>query len=315
MEIVNWVFFYLSNHVHLLDLAGPVQVFYESGEYGIPYEVSFVSDEESKQFSAGPLADKLIHFSTVSLNKNDILIIPGFSVKSNTQLNKDFANWLRAAHEQQVTICTICTGIFTLAKAGLLDNTECTTHWKYTDELQKQFPNLKVQKNRLFIKSKNIYTSAGITTGIDLALSLIEERHGAKFAYQLAKELVTYIRRDSADTQESIFIQYRQHINYQVHEVQDWIIHHLQRKISITDLADKVNMSPRNLTRLFKAKTGITIGDYIEKLKVEKALQLLKQKVKMISIAHQCGFKSAGALLQLLKKHAALVPKELKKMS
>jgi transcriptional regulator GlxA family with amidase domain len=307
----NRIFFYISNHIHILDLAGPVQVFYESGEYGIPYEVMYISDEKEKEFSAGLRVDKLVHFSEVSLVKDDILIIPGFSIKSNTQMNAGFIKWLRDAHARQTTICSICTGIFALAKANLLNGVECTTHWKYTDTLQKQFPALKVQKNRLFIKSGNIYTSAGITTGIDLALSLIEERHGAKFAYQLAKELVAYIRRDSADTQESVFIQYRQHINYQVHEVQDWIIHHLHLKIAITDLAEKVNMSPRNLTRLFKAKTGITIGDYIEKLKVEKALRLLKQKEKVVSVALECGFKNSNQLIHLLKKHTGQMPKQL----
>ena len=311
----NRIIFYLSNDVHILDLAGPLQVFYESGEYGIPYEILFVSDQDKKQFSSGLFSDKLIHFSEVTPQQDDILMIPGFSIQSNLEPDKSFDDWLRKAHEKKTAICSVCTGVFALARAGILNGLECTTHWKYIEALQKHFPLVKVQQNRLFVKNAHIYTSAGITTGIDLALYLIEERHGAKFAYQLAKELVMYLRRDSADGQESIFVQYRQHINYQIHEIQDWLIHNLQQKTSIEALAEKANMSPRNLTRLFKAKTGITIGEYIEKLRVEKALQLLKRNEKMTTISQECGINNPHQLAVILKKHTGYIPKELKKLS
>ncbi|RYU93392.1 GlxA family transcriptional regulator [Emticicia agri] len=311
----NRIIFYLSNDVHILDLAGPLQVFYESGEYGIPYEIRFVSDQNKKQFSAGLFSDKLTDFAAIEFDKDDILMIPGFSIQSNLEPNKSFDDWLRKAFENKITICSVCTGVFALARAGILNGLECTTHWKYIEALQRQYPKVKVMKNRLFVKNDTIYTSAGITTGIDLALFLIEERHGANFAYQLAKELVMYLRRDSADGQESIYVQYRQHINYQVHSVQEWLIHHLHQKTSIEALAEKVNMSPRNLTRLFKAKTGITIGEYVEKLRVEKALQLLKRNEKMTTISQECGINHPHQLATILKKHTGYIPKELKKLS
>ena len=311
----NRVIFYLANDVHILDLAGPLQVFYESGEYDIPYEILFVSDQDKKQFSSGLFSDKLVHFSEITLLPDDILIIPGFSIDSNLTTINDFDVWLNHAAAIKVAVCSVCTGVFALARAGILNNQECTTHWKYIETLQKNFPKIKVQQNRLFVKSGNIYTSAGITTGIDLALFLIEERHGARFAYKLAKELVVYLRRDSADKQESIFVQYRQHINYQIHEIQDWLIHHLHQKNSIESLAEKVSMSPRNLTRVFKAKTGITIGEYIEKLRVERALQLLKRNEKMAIIAQECGISNPTLLAGILKKHTGHIPKQLKSMS
>ena len=311
----NRIIFYLLNDVHILDLAGPLQVFYESGEYGIPYDILFVSDQGNKRFSSGLFSDKLMHFSEVAVEQGDILMIPGFSIPSNLEPDKNFDDWLTEAHNNKVTICSVCTGVFALARAGILNGLACTTHWKYIEALQEYFPKVKVMQNRLFVKDGNIYTSAGITTGIDLALFLIEERHGAKFAYQLAKELVMYLRRDSADIQESIFVQYRQHINYQIHDIQDWLIHHLHQRNSIETLAEKVNMSPRNLTRLFKAKTGITIGEYIEKLRVEKALQLLKRNEKMTTISHECGINNPHQLATILKKHTGYIPKELKRLS
>jgi transcriptional regulator GlxA family with amidase domain len=115
--------------------------------------------------------------------------------------------------------------------------------------------------------------------------------------------LVVYIRRDGNDSQNSIYLQYRQHINGQIHEIQDWMIHHLDEKIKIEQLAEMVYTSPRNLTRLFKATTGITIGDYLEGLRVEKAKHLLKENNKVEVVAKACGFLSTNQLRTILKKH------------
>jgi transcriptional regulator GlxA family with amidase domain len=125
--------------------------------------------------------------------------------------------WVAKCHQKGITICSICTGAFLLAKAGILDDKECTTHWRYTEQLQQRHTRLKVLHNRLYVKSGNVYTSAGIATGIDLALFLLEERHGRRFASQVAKELVVYIRREGAEEQESIYLQQRDHTDEKIH--------------------------------------------------------------------------------------------------
>jgi transcriptional regulator GlxA family with amidase domain len=300
----NRVFFYINNGTHILDLAGAVQVFHEATNYGIDYEIHYISDNTQQTSSANLGFTHLELFSTIDILPTDIVVIAGFSLKELAKGNTVLFEWLKKANDLKATICSVCTGCFTLAEAGLLDNKACTTHWNFTERLQTAYPQTKVLKNRLFVKSDNIYTSAGIATGIDLALFVIEERHGAKFAYQIARELVVYIRRDGSETQNSIYLQYRQHINNSIHEIQDFIIHHLDEKIKIEQLAEMIHTSSRNLTRLFKATTGITIGEYLDALRVEKALQLLKENE---TVAQACGFQSTNQLRAILKKHEEMM--------
>jgi transcriptional regulator GlxA family with amidase domain len=296
----NRVLFLILDQVHLLDLAGPVQAFYEANTYGVPYEILYVSDKSEQESSSQLKFHQLVLLSKIKLDKTDMIIVSGHLLP--TEQNVAVLKFLQQANQLGLTICSICTGAFTLAAAGILNNKNCTTHWKYTDTFQKAFPNITVIKNRLFVKDGNVYSSAGIATGIDLALFVLEERHGAEFAWKIAREMVVYIRRDEAEEQESIYLKYRRHINNNIHEVQDYIIHHLKEKLSIEVLAEKVFTSPRNLTRLFKKITGITIGTYIEKIRVEKANQLIKAKYKMDAIASECGFKSTTQLKTILRK-------------
>jgi transcriptional regulator GlxA family with amidase domain len=312
MKQHNRVIFYIHKGVHLLDLAGAVQAFYEAGEYGHPYEMVYVSDKEGPVSSAGLPFARLEDYPTVEVGPADVLIVAGFELRELADAKKArLQAWLRKASEAGAAICSVCTGAFLLAEAGVLDDRECTTHWKYTGRLQKEYPRLRVQTDRLFVKHGNIYTSAGVTTGLDMALFLLEERHGPEFTYKVARELVVYIRRDGAESQESIYLQYRAHINNDIHIVQDWMVHHLQKKIRIEDLAALIYTSPRNLTRLFKATTGITVGQYLEKLRVEKAVSMLRQRVKIGSIPRECGLQSANQLRQMLKKHTGRLPSEL----
>jgi transcriptional regulator GlxA family with amidase domain len=303
------VIFFITKDVHILDLAGALQAFYEAAEYGHPYDIVCVSDSPGLACSAKLQLAGLREYAAVKVLPSDILIVPGFDLRQlELPVEEAFYHWLRKADAAKATICSVCTGAFTLARAGLLDHRECTTHWKYTERLQKEYPSLKVLTNRLFIKSDHVYTSAGVTTGLDMALFLLEERHGPEFAYRVARELVVYIRRDGSESQESIYLQYRRHLRDDIHAVQDWIIHHLHEKIRIEELAALIHTSPRNLTRLFKATAGITIGQYLEKLRVEKALHLLHQDTKIGSITRQCGLQSVNQLRQMIKKHTGRLP-------
>jgi transcriptional regulator GlxA family with amidase domain len=306
--MLNRVIFFIASQTHILDLAGPVQVFYESAEYGHPYEIIYLSDQPEKACSSGLMIGQLQHINDVHIRQDDIIFIPGFQLQADNQALRD---WLIHIAHAGATLCSVCTGSFALAAAGILDGHGCTTHWKYTQRLQEEYPETKVFTNRLFVKSGNIYTSAGITTGIDLALFIIEERHGPAFAWQLAAELVVYIRRDGDDSQQSVYLRYRRHINNHIHQVQDYIIHHLDQKLSLDVLAALVHTGSRNLTRMFKAATGITIGQYIDSLRVEKAVNLLKEKNKVAIVAQQCGFKSVVQLRTMVKKYTGELPSKM----
>jgi transcriptional regulator GlxA family with amidase domain len=303
------VIFFITGEVHILDLAGALQAFYEAAYYGHPYDIVYVSDRAVQECSAGLQFAGLRDYAAVEILQTDILMVPGFDLRQlGSPADEALHAWLRSADEVQATICSVCTGAFLLARAGLLDNRECTTHWKYTERLQRQYPGVRVLTNRLFVRSGHLYTSAGVTTGVDMALFLLEQRHGPEFAFRVARELVVYIRRDGDEAQESIYLQYRRHIRDDVHMVQDWIVGHLQEKIRVEELAALVHTSPRNLTRLFKATTGITIGQYLEKLRVEKALHLLHQEEKIGAVARQCGLQSDNQLRQMIKKHTGRLP-------
>ncbi|PWV51921.1 AraC family transcriptional regulator with amidase-like domain [Chitinophaga sp. S165] len=300
------VIFFLFDHVHLMDLAGAVTVFYEAGCCGHPYELRYVSPYTSPGTSSGLGFTRVEPLDAVSIQSDDIVIVAGMDLSKWDRTNDAvWMPWLQHAVMVGATVCSICTAAFALAVAGLLDGLSCTTHWGYTGALRQHFPKLQVMENRLFVKSDNIYTSAGISTGIDLALFLVEEHYGPTFAYTVAKDMVMYIRRDGTATQHSIHLQHRQHINHQIHEIQDYITHHLHTKLTITELAAMVHMSPRNLTRLFKLTTGITIGDYIRNLREEKATQLLNEGQKLSWVAKTCGIGSTRQLGQLAKKAGA----------
>jgi len=302
MPATDRIIFFLFDGVHLLDPAGAVTVFYESGCLGKPYELCYVSPYPQPISSSGLGFTKVMAPEELTVNANDTIIVAGMEI-AKWQRSDDalWIPWLQSAAARGVTVCSVCTAAFALAAAGLLDGRQCTTHWAWTSSLQQQYPRIKVLENILYVKSGNIYTSAGIATGIDLALFLVEERHGVAFACKVAKDMVVYVRREGKDPQDSIYIQNRQHINHQIHQVQDYIAQHLREKISIEELAELIHISPRSLTRLFKASTGITIGQYVQQLRLEKAMHLLKDHHKMAWIAMECGYKSPGQLRQLIK--------------
>lgn len=310
-------FFLIPPEVHLLDISGPIHIFYEAQAYNASIETHFLSmgNENIVSSSAGISFSKLEHFSDYQLRKNDWLFIPGLEAQlihdPTFNDNPLFHEWLRTQHANQAKLCSVCTGAYLLAQAGLFDHTQCTTHWKYLDDFRNRFPQALLLDDRLFVKDKNLYSSAGVSSGIDLALYLLEETFGPVFATQIAKEVVVYLRRTEADPQLSVFLQYRNHIENRIHKVQDHLAQTLDKKITIDSLADQVSMSPRNLTRLFKKTTGITIGEYLDKLRVERAVQLLAEGQKVDSVARSCGLNSSNQLRTLLKKYASALPSEL----
>jgi transcriptional regulator GlxA family with amidase domain len=298
--------FIVPPNVELLDLAGPVQVFTEAKFYGYDVSLEFYSYHQDIICTSELPFGKIANYNEAELNEGDFVFIPG---TDNDYLNsfafkteKEFFRWVNKCADRNVTICSVCTGAIILGQAGLLDGIECTTHWRRIPELRQRFPKAKVIEDVLFVKSKNIYTSAGISAGIDLALSILEDLKGPLFTHKVARGLVVYHRRSHNHKQESIYLDYRNHINPQVHEVQDYLIDHLSGENSIEMLADLVAMSPRNLSRVFKEKTGLTILEYLTQLRIENARTLLNNPNYTLDyIAAKCGFKTARQLQRILK--------------
>jgi transcriptional regulator GlxA family with amidase domain len=304
------VVFVIPPGVHLLDITGPAHIFYEALSYGAPLKLYFCNlhaKETSIESSSSLFLSQLTDFNTLSLNKGDLVFVPGLDVALLlddhflSTSSKPFQQWMQAQHQNGVIICSVCTGAYLLAEAGLLNNRLCTTHWKYIERFTQCYPLAQVQQNRLFIKEDNLYTSAGVASGIDLSLFLIEELFGAAFSAQVAKEVVVFLRRAPADPQLSVFMQYRNHLEDRVHQVQDILAQSLEKKLNIEVLAEQVHMSGRNLTRLFRKTTNISIGQYTDQLRTERAQQLLREGHTLQTTANLCGLKSTNQLRQLLK--------------
>ncbi|MEM8927544.1 MAG: DJ-1/PfpI family protein [Bacteroidota bacterium] len=305
------IYFLVPPEVQLLDLTGPAHVFYEAREYGANLDTLFVSLEANKEAlsSAGLTLGNLKPFYNYELTEKDFLFIPGleshlFFGDDFVDNHKTFFEWLTRQYQNNAKICSVCTGAYVLGFSGLLGDRNCTTHWKYINDFTSRFPKVKLLSDRLIVKDGNLYSSAGVSSGIDLSLYILEELYGTLFATKIAKEVVLYFRRTANDPQLSVFLQYRNHIETKVHKVQDRLSQNLSERTTIEELAELVYMSPRNLTRLFKKTTGITIGNYLERLRAEKALQLQSKGEKIGAIALAVGLKSENRTRGLLKKYA-----------
>lgn len=300
------VAFIVPPHVELLDLAGPAQVFTEAKLQGLEVAIEFYGYHSVNTTTSGIAFGEIKNYKMANLKEGDFVFLPGtdHAYLQSTQFSaeKSFFNWIAQCADSNVNTCSICSGAFFLGEAGLLDDRECTTHWRRTDELQSRFPKAKVQADILYVKSDNIYTSAGISAGIDLALAILESLKGPHFVHKVARGLVVYHRRDPTHSQKSIYLDFRNHINPKVHEVQDLLINNLAKENSIESLAEMVAMSPRNLSRVFKESTGLTIVEYLTELRREMAKTLLNNPdYTMDYIASQCGFKTARQLQRILK--------------
>lgn len=300
------VAFIVPPNVELLDLAGPTQVFVEAKSYGLDAEIEFYSFHDGNISTSGVAFGEIKSYKLANLKAGDFVFIPGTDhdyLKSDLfRAEKNLFNWIAQCADNKVNTCSVCTGAFFLGEAGVLDNRECTTHWRRTDELKSRFPKANVLADILYVKSDNVYTSAGISAGIDLALAILEDLKGPHFVHKVARGLVVYHRRDPSHSQKSIYLDFRNHINPKIHEVQDYLINNLAKENSIETLAEMIAMSPRNLSRVFKESTGLTIVEYLTELRREMAKTLLNNPEYTIDyIASQCGFKSARQLQRILK--------------
>lgn len=304
MERTTFAFLVLP-HIHLMDMAGPDQTILEAIDYGAPFDLTYCGLGDSPVTSTGFTLGKTALFSTIELKKGDFLVIPGASVdylltdefKNNTAL----FDWIKAQYAKGVNVVTICAGAFVLGLCGLLDGIRCTTHFKRTTQLAQLFPKAKVQENILYTEENGIYTSAGIASGIDLTLHIIEQALGSYFTHKVARELVVYNRRDGNQQQQSVLMQFRNHIHSGIHKVQDYIVEQIHVKHHLYELAELANMSERNLTRIFKAETGITVNEFINSIRRETAEQLIRNPdLSKQQVANKVGLQSEKQLSRIL---------------
>jgi transcriptional regulator GlxA family with amidase domain len=213
------------------------------------------------------------------------------------------------APQPDTRVASICSGALLLAAAGLLDGRRCTTHHSLIDALQQAAPSAKVEENRLFVEDGPVLTSAGITTGIDLALYLIERHAGAELAARVARRLVVYQRRSGNEPQLSPWLAHRNHLHPAVHRAQDAIAQDPARSWSLAELADRAHVSGRHLTRLFAEHAGISVVTYQQGLRIARARELLADRQLSVErVAELTGFASARDFRRVWQRYESGAP-------
>lgn len=295
------IYLVVTPGVLLLDYAGPAEALRMAREMGAALAMHTCGPCSGVNTSLGtqlagiePLPQRL--------PPNSLVLITG-----NRHEQEDYATaaaqqvvqWLQSAVLPDTRLASICSGALLLAMAGQLDGLRCTTHHTLIDALQALAPTAQVQADRIFVDDGRVLTSAGITTGIDLALYIVEQAAGAALAAQVARRLVMYTRRGPNDPQLSPWLAHRNHMHPAVHRAQDAIAHSLTqdpaRHWSLTVLAEVACVSPRHLSRLFMQHTGISVVGYQQQLRMARARELLAQRPNLTQeqLAEACGFGSA----------------------
>ena len=224
----------------------------------------------------------------------DTLIVTGEPDSlDSVPLQSQLTEWLRAGDSKIRRICSVCTAVFCLASAGVLDGHRATTHWRYADRLARSYPMIEVNPEPVFLRDGKYYTSAGCTAAMDLALTLIEEDLGCKIATEIAREMVMFLRRPGGQAQISPVLKLQMTDYDPFRELQTWIFEHLHLPLTVEDLALQVHMSPRNFARAFVSQVGVTPARFIESIRLDAARRRMEETDRNLQqIAFECGFSS-----------------------
>lgn len=303
--------------LQLLDIVGPLETFnlasqqlMDDGEAREPaYRVRVISKDGRSVRSMSGLAIAADAALDTPLEDIDTLLVPG-ALSGDTRFFEDPAliAFVRQAHGRVRRLCSVCSGALLLAGAGVLDGKRATTHWMDADELRARFPQVRVESNRIYLEDGGVYTSGGITAGIDLALALVEADHSRRLALKVAKRLLVFLKRPGDQLQFNAFIAAQaQPTKFAV--LLDWLTDNLHRDLDTRMLAARACMSERHFRRRFTSEFGMSVGDYLTRTRVTKAQTLLETtSLPVASVAKQCGFSSAEAMRYAFSRQLEVTP-------
>ena len=248
--------------------------------------------------------------STLAL-PDDVLIVGSRHIDKALQANPALHEWLMASATGIGRLASLCSGAFFLAQAGLLNGKRATTHWSVAHQLQEQFPAVQVDADAIYIRADRIWTSAGVTAGIDLALAFVEEDHGHELALAVASDLVVYLKRPGGQSQFSAHLLSQKTVQGNIRDVQQWLLDNLHQRLPLGQLAGMAGMSLRNFTRVFLQEVGSSTGDFIAMARLERAKQLLaKPNLSLKTVAAQCGFGGPDQLRRIFRSRLGLTPQQ-----
>jgi transcriptional regulator GlxA family with amidase domain len=297
--------------VQTLDVTGPAEVFStadrlrDGGEYAVEVVAS----------APGPLTAgsglQLVPNRTLPGVRGpiDTLLVAGGTGVAEAEDDERLIRWLRAAAPRARRVASVCTGAFLLARAGLLDRRRATTHWASCGGLQQRYPQVEVDRAPIFVHDDGVYTSAGVTAGIDLALALVEEDLGAAAARDAARWLVLFLRRPGDQAQFSAQRSWQPAEHEPLRELQGWIAGNLTADLSVAALAGRAFMSPRNFARAFRREVGMTPAAYVESVRLERArAELEAGEASVDAIAAICGFGTVETMRRAFQRRFNVNP-------
>jgi transcriptional regulator GlxA family with amidase domain len=297
--------------VQPLDVTGPAEVFAGAAQLRSgAYKVQVVAPERE------PLATRASGFALLPEASvaecrgaiDTLIVAGGFGVQAAAQ-DEALVAWVRSAGRRSRRVASVCTGAFLLAAGGLLDGRRATTHWASCGELERRHPEIEVDPKPIFVRDGDVWTSAGVTAGIDLALALVEDDLGAEVARLIARWLVVFVQRPGGQAQFSSHLQSTPATRAPLRELQGWIADHLDEDLRVEALAERAAMSPRNFARAFRRETGVTPAVYVESLRVEAARQRLERSSEPVElIAERSGFGTPETMRRAFARRVGVAP-------
>ena len=295
-----------------LDLVGPLQVFNSvnrlAGRSIYAVEVVTNADRLTVEGEGGVLTFMAkYHFSKIEGACDSVLLVCGLG--SRSVRDAMLSAWLKKMATEVRRLGAVWVGAFLLAEAGLLNDRRATTHWRFGREMAGRYPRVRVEHDPLWVKDGNIYTSAGISAGIDLALAWVEEDCGVGLAHEAARELVLFLRRPGGQPQLSVSLALQATEMMAIRELQIWIAEHLQSKLSVEDLADRMSMSVRNFERVFTREVGTTPSQYVLHTRVEAARRQLERMERSLKqVASDAGFGNVDLMRRAFVRLLGITP-------
>jgi transcriptional regulator GlxA family with amidase domain len=296
--------------VQSLDVTGPAEAFSIASRYvGGDYAIELVTPDGGPARSRSGLSLNADRAIAQAGGPIDTLLVAGGIGAFAAAKDERVVGWVREAAARSRRVCSVCTGAFVLAAAGLLDGRRATTHWDSCQRLAERHPAVTVEPDPIFVRDGNVFTSAGVTAGMDLALALIEDDLGAEAALRTAQSLVLFVRRPGGQSQFSAQLQAGPARREPLRDVQAHIAEHPAADLSVPALAARAFMSERNFARAFRAETGMTPAVYVEIARVERARRELETTDLPVEVvAERCGFGTVETMRRAFARRMGVNP-------
>jgi transcriptional regulator GlxA family with amidase domain len=293
--------------VKLLDVAGPAEVFGEANLLGADYRITLLSATGADVTSSIGMRIA-VDGSAATQRDPDTLLVPGGDIYPRTPVTRDLAEATGSLAARAGRVASVCSGAFVLGATGLLDGRRATTHWKIAGELATRYPKARVEPDAIYVRDGTMYTSAGVTAGIDLALALVEEDHGPDISREVARSLVVYLQRAGGQSQFSAPLQGPPPRSPALRRVVDLVTADPAADYSLTALARRLNVSTRHLTRLFREELGTSPTRYVESIRFDIAKSLLDQGHTATQAASMAGFPRYESLRRVFARELSISP-------